>query len=402
MLSRLPPLNTARALRAAGLAVWFVVACTHYLGLRRPSAQGPMPQLIGFYVWEAVTTVLLAVFAACLWINLREAPVERPTRGHRQRLLAQLVAGMLVHTDLMYVVAGQAALVLEPRRALRWLLAQTLVLALWAALLWQLKAFEPLPAFAQSPAGLAFGITLLSVLTWQAFAFCVGWLAAREARQRRAFALVNARLQAAQHELAEQSRLQERLHLSRELHDSLGHHLVALNLQLGLAQRVPQAERRQAHLATASELAQGMLGEVRRVVGALRVDPGVDLPAALAALQAAVPEPRIHLQLDGELPELAPAQAHVLLRCVQEGVNNTLRHAAAHNIWVTLAASDDSGALRLTVRDDGVGAAALRSGNGLTGMRERVSSVGGTMQAHSAAGEGFRIEVCLGGAEAAP
>lgn len=400
-LARLPHLSTAHALRAAGLAVWLVVACTHYLGLQRPSAQGPMPQLIGLHLSEVLTALLLGVFAACLWINLREAPVERPTRGHRWRLVAQLAAGMLVHTDLMYVVAGQAALVLEARQASRWLLLQTLLLAAWAALLWHLGAFEPLPAFARSPAPLAFGVTLLSLLTWQAFAFCVGWLAAREARQRRAFALVNAHLQAAQQELAEQSRLEERLHISRELHDSLGHHLVALSLQLGLAQRVP-GERRAAHVAAASELAQGMLGEVRRVVSALREEPALDLPAALAALQAAVPEPRVHLQVDEALPELTAAQAHMLLRCAQEAVNNTLRHAAAQNIRLALTAADERTVL-LTVQDDGVGSAELRCGNGLTGMRERVAAAGATMELQCAAGQGFRIAVRVGvGAEALP
>ncbi|MCL4698237.1 MAG: histidine kinase, partial [Burkholderiaceae bacterium] len=179
-----------------------------------------------------------------------------------------------------------------------------------------------------------------------------------------------------------------------ELHDSLGHHLVALNLQLDLAQRVPAA-RREGHVAAAGALSQGMLGEVRRVVSALRAEPVPDLPAALAALQAAVPEPRIHLQLDDELPELTPVQAHTLLRCVQEGVSNTLRHAAANNLWVRLGAEGGS-TLRLSLRDDGAGTAALRCGNGLTGMHERVQAVGGTMQVQSAAGEGFRIEVCLG------
>jgi signal transduction histidine kinase len=386
-------LTISHALRAAGLAVWLVVAATHYLGLRVPSAQGPMPQLAGFYVGEVVTALLLLVFAACLWVNLRDAPVERPTRAHTGRLVAQLVAGLLVHTDLVYVVAGQAALVLEQRTALRWLAMQTLLLALWAVLLWKLGVFEPLPAFVDAAPVLAFGVTLLSLLTWQSFAFCVGWLAAREARQRRAFALVNAELQAAQQELAQKSRLQERLHISRELHDSLGHHLVAMRLQLDLAQRVPQ-ERRESHVATAAQLSRDMLGDVRRVVSALREEPVVpDLAAALRALQAAVPEPRIHLQLDADMSELPPAHAYALLRCVQEGVNNALRHAGAKNVWVALGGTGSGP--HLSLRDDGAGVDAAQPGNGLTGMRERIEACGGTMQVQSRRGEGFAIEVRL-------
>lgn len=388
----MPRFTTAHALRAAGLAVWVVVASSHFLGLQTPSASGPMPRLVGFYVAEAATALLMLVFAICLWVNLREAPVERPTRAHTSRLLAQLLAGLLVHTDLMYVVAGQAALVLERRAALRWLGGQTVLLVLWAAMLWQLRAFDPLPAFKDAAPMLAFGVTLLSLLTWQCFAFCVGWLAAREARQRRAFALVNAQLQAAQQELAAKSRLQERLHLSRELHDSLGHHLVALHLQLDLAQRVPPSQR-ERHVAAGAQIARGMLGEVRRVVSTLREEPAPDLPAELHALQAAVPEPRIHLQCDGDLTDLPPAHAHALLRCAQEGVNNTLRHAGAKNLWLALAASDAG--LTLSLRDDGAGAEAVQPGNGLTGMRERIEAIGGSMQMTCGRGEGFAIDIRL-------
>lgn len=385
-------LSTAHALRAAGLAVWAVVAFTHYLGSRKDSEQGLLAQLLGPVWCELVSAALLLTFAACLWFNLREAPVERPTRVHRARLLAQIATGLVMDTDLMYVAAGQTALVLERRAALRWLAAQALLLALWAALLWRQHGFDPLPAFKGAEPALAFGVTLLSLLTWQCFAFCVGWLAAREARQRRALAQANAQLQAAQQELAAKSRLDERLHLSRELHDSLGHHLVALHLQLDLAQRVPQSGR-EAHVAAGAQIARGMLGEVRRVVSTLREEPAPDLVAELQALQAAVPEPQVHLQCDAEPSTLPPAHAHALLRCMQEGVNNTLRHAGAHNLWVALDATQEG--TTLSLRDDGSGADAVRPGNGLTGMRERVEALGGTLQVRCGRGQGFAIEVRL-------
>lgn len=395
----MPAITTAHALRAAGLAVWTVVACTHYLGLSTPSAQGPLPRWIGFLLAESVTGLLLLVFAACLWVNLREAPVERPTRAHMGRLLAQLAVGLLVHTDLMYVVAGQAALVLERRLALRWLAAQTLLLALWGSLLWRLGTFDPLPAVKNVAPWLAFGVTMLSLLTWQFFAFCVGWLAAREATQRRSLASLNAQLQAAQQELAAQSRLQERLHISRELHDSLGHHLVALRLQLDLAQRVPPGQR-ETHVAAGAQIAGGMLGAVRRVVSTLREEPAPDLMAELKGLQAAVPEPRIHLRCELDASELPPSHAHALLRCAQEGVNNALRHARATNLWLELGAS--AAGTTLSLRDDGVGAAAVRPGNGLTGMRERIEALGGSMQLQTGRSEGFTIIVKLPSRESAP
>lgn len=384
--------TTAHALRAAGLAVWAVVTFKHYLGPGADAQQGPIAQMLGPVWCELVSGALLLAFAACLWFNLREAPVEHPTRVHRARLVAQIVAGLLMDTDLMYVAAGQTALVLERRSALRWLGAQMLLLALWAAWLGRLHAFEPLPAFSDAAPVLAFGVTLLSVLAWQGFAFCVGWLAAREARQRRALAQANARLQAAQRELAAKSRLDERLHLSRELHDSLGHHLVALHLQLDLAQRAPQPER-QGHVVAGAQIARGMLGEVRRVVSTLREEPPPDLRAELRALEAALPEPQLHVDCAADAGALPPAHAHALLRCLQEGVNNTLRHAGAHNLWVALTTADDG--TTLSLRDDGAGAEAVQPGNGLTGMRERIEGLGGSLRVRSGRGQGFAIEVRL-------
>jgi signal transduction histidine kinase len=136
-----------------------------------------------------------------------------------------------------------------------------------------------------------------------------------------------------------------------------------------------------------------MLGEVRRVVSTLREEPAPDLPAELHALQAAVPEPRIHLRCDGDLTDLPPAHAHALLRCAQEGVNNTLRHAGAKNLWLALAASDAG--LELSLRDDGAGAEAAQPGNGLTGMRERIEAIGGSMQVTCSRGRGFAIDIHL-------
>jgi signal transduction histidine kinase len=384
-------LNTSHALRAAGLAVWLVVTCTHFAGLKLP-ADASRQDAARFYGVEGVVALLLAVFAVCLWINLRDAPLERPLRGHVLRLWAQAAAGLLIHTDLMYVVAGQAALVLERRAALRWLAGQTVVLVVWAVLLWTMGDFETLPALQSAPPAMAFGATLLSLLTWQTFAFCAGWLAANEARHRRDFARVNAELQLAQQALADASRLEERLHISRELHDSLGHHLVALSLQLDLAERVAEPGRA-AHVKAAANLSRGMLGEVRHVVSALREEAPVDLQAALLALQASVPEPRIHLAVSADLAGLTRSQGHALLRCVQEGTNNTLRHAKAANLWVELRLRND--AVALTIRDDGAGNSAPVDGNGLIGMRERVEAAGGTIALHSAAGAGFCIEVRL-------
>ena len=69
------------------------------------------------------------------------------------------------------------------------------------------------------------------------------------------------------------------------------------------------------------------------------------------------------------------AKAEAVLRAVQEGLTNAVRHSQAQNLWVVLRR--EAGALRLDIRDDGRGSGDLRAGNGLCGMRERLESVGG-------------------------
>lgn len=385
------PLTTVTALRATALAVWTIVALLRGAELWRGRLPWPVPFTAA--VQAAVLVTLLAVFAACMWSNMREAPVESHSKAHVARLIAQAIVGLAVHTDLLYVVAGQAALVLDRRSSMIWLGAQTLALIAWATMAWRAGHFLTLAALDDIASPAAFSITLASLLTWQTLAFCVGWLAANEARHRRAFERVNAALRLAQDELARRSRLAERLRIARDLHDTLGHRLVAMNLQLDLARRV-DAARREAHVELASQLGRDALAEVRDVVSELREGSAIDLPAALASMQTVAPTPRIQATWQLDPSELLPILAHVVLRCAQEAWSNSVRHGAAGNFWLTLDGTADSP--RLAMRDDGMGCELIWVGNGLKGMRERVESVGGTLAMRSARGQGFTIDIRLG------
>jgi signal transduction histidine kinase len=85
--------------------------------------------------------------------------------------------------------------------------------------------------------------------------------------------------------------------------------------------------------------------------------------------------------------------AHVAFRCVQEAVTNSLRHAEATNVWIELRAGPND--LSLQVRDDGQGAATLREGHGLIGMRDRVEEAGGEMRIETTLRKGLAVSVRL-------
>jgi signal transduction histidine kinase len=113
-------------------------------------------------------------------------------------------------------------------------------------------------------------------------------------------------------------------------------------------------------------------------VTTLRQHDGVDLHQALRALDPELPRPRVSFDLDPEARVADMRQAEALLRCAQEGLANALRHSGAAEIRVALARGPD--VLTLAIEDDGRGRSfALRPGNGLRGMRERLEEVGGDL-----------------------
>ena len=131
---------------------------------------------------------------------------------------------------------------------------------------------------------------------------------------------------------------------------------------------------------------------MREVVSSLRGD-GLELSGALHTLVGDIPAPKVHLELAEDLSIDDPQRAQVLLRCVQEIVTNAARHAHAENLWLRVAPSPEG--FTLSARDDGRGAGALVWGNGLTGMRERLESLGGRLELYPNPGRGFALTATL-------
>jgi signal transduction histidine kinase len=213
-------------------------------------------------------------------------------------------------------------------------------------------------------------------------------LAWSESRAREDLARTNAELTATRELLAENSRVAERLRISRDLHDTLGHHLTALSLQLEVASRLtegPAGERvREAHAIT-----RLLLSDVRDVVGRLRGSSRVDLAQAVRALVSAGGPLNIHIDMPARLDLDDSTQAHALLRCVQEIITNTARHAGAQNLWIQVEQRPEGVDLR--ARDDGRGVAQVTCGNGLRGMRERFEEYAGRVEFRSSDGGGFEV-----------
>jgi signal transduction histidine kinase len=232
---------------------------------------------------------------------------------------------------------------------------------------------------------LTFGLTMGGFML---FAGASSFLVNSEAAAREELAAVNAELVSTRALLAETSRVEERLRISRDLHDTLGHHLTALSLQLDVASRLSE-EPAAEHMRQAHAITRLLLGDVRDVVSRLRESNRPDLAQSIRALAVGHENLAVHLDLPDALSVDDRARAETLIRCVQEIVTNTTRHAQARNLWIRLEARPDG--IVLHARDDGRGADVVSCGNGLTGMRERFEDLAGHIEFSTGLGAGFEI-----------
>jgi signal transduction histidine kinase len=188
----------------------------------------------------------------------------------------------------------------------------------------------------------------------------------------------------------------ERRRLERDLHDGAQQRLVSLALTLRLAER--QAAGRGD--ADAEDLVRRAGDEARLAIEELRdlargIHPAILTNRGLAsALEDLASRSGLPVEIvavpDRRLPDQVEAAAYFI---VSESLTNAAKHAGASTAWVSASAAN--GALRVEVRDDGSGGAAVGSGSGLTGLEDRVEALDGTLEIDSPEGAGtvLRAEI---------
>ncbi|QFG69967.1 sensor histidine kinase [Ornithinimicrobium pratense] len=209
----------------------------------------------------------------------------------------------------------------------------------------------------------------------------------REQRLRRELTAAHVELRAATALLGESARTAERLRISRDLHDTVGHSLTVLSLELEAA-RHREGEGAQAHVVRAGAVARELLGDVRAAVDELRTRP-TDLREALEQVVHDIPGLEVRLEVAGDV-EVGEEESAALVRAVQEIVTNTLRHAQARTLSVTVA-RDGEGCTVLQAQDDGRGAARVQPGHGLQGLVERFEALGGEVRFDGQGPAGFAV-----------
>ncbi|MEU0603047.1 histidine kinase [Streptomyces sp. NPDC006393] len=202
---------------------------------------------------------------------------------------------------------------------------------------------------------------------------------------------------------------EERLRIARDLHDLLAHSITLIGVQTSVAAHVLAADPERLDRAAVAEALDDIAETCRTARGELRTTLEV---LREGAPEARGPLPALHgvadlaqtarlagakVELSVRADDVPPAVGAAAYRIVQEALTNAVRHAGPEpSVGVDLRAED--GALRLSVTDDGTGAAPGTGGGGgfgLVGMRERARSVGGTLDAGPRSGGGFEVTAVL-------
>ena len=364
-------MSQSRLIGVVGLVAWLLVALPALLYHVPASLLRHEP----FIDWRWIAAFLS--FGALFALDLRRPHLLLLALASASALALVLLRCNGYEGALLALVAMQLGTRVGRTAGISWVLGQSLLLGIADAMTFSVRsAWLLLPPY----------------LALQLVAFFVFNAMAREVAAREALAASNAELRGVGQILADSSRMAERLRITRELHDALGHHLTALSLNLEAALQLTQGAAH-ASVTTARSLAGRLLADVREIVAESRSRDGVNLAEALQTLVGTVPRPRIHLDIPQELRTPDPERAHTLLRCAQEMVTNAARHSDAENLWIRVRCEGET--LRIEARDDGRGSQGADGGFGIRGMRERVAQAGGELRVVTQPGQGFEVTALL-------
>lgn len=214
--------------------------------------------------------------------------------------------------------------------------------------------------------------------------------------------ITSVKLESALHTVNEQSEklkdlavVEERNRIAAEMHDTVGHTLTAAVLTLEAAEGLVSEPQATQKLHQGKEQVRRGLSELRASVKVVRAGNETNFVAVLEQLLQEIRSNTgldIHLVMESKIT-LPTLQAGVLLSAIKECTTNAIRHG--HATHVDILIGEYNGHLRIAYTDNGSGTDNIKTGSGLSIMRERVQSVGGTLEIESALGEGFTVSLIV-------
>jgi signal transduction histidine kinase len=195
---------------------------------------------------------------------------------------------------------------------------------------------------------------------------------------------------------------EERKHISRELHDETGQALMVIRLYLGMLDKAVSTRTAKAKIQELLEVVDRTIEGIRRIIG--RLSPLVLQELGLiAAIRKEAKDLAkssgvyARVAVSDDVGRVAPEVETAIYRVVQESLHNVAKHSNAHTVTIEMNRAENH--LRLRIEDDGVGINNVPNSQrptfGLAGMRERISTLGGTLRVESRKGKGTKILVSV-------
>lgn len=199
-------------------------------------------------------------------------------------------------------------------------------------------------------------------------------------------------------DLEEIAVLRERNRIAQDIHDTVGHTLTTVLLEMEAAERLvtKDSERALEKIKFSKEQIRKGLQDVRQSVHSLK--PDREVLNFTQSVKLLINETTrngsifIHSYIS-ELPKLSEVQEKIIYQSIQEGISNGIRHGNSTAFVLQLKYEDDY--VKLILSDNGKGTDKIEPGFGLGAMEERVKTAGGTFSVSSQAGEGFSIKISI-------
>jgi signal transduction histidine kinase len=337
-------------------------------------------------------------------------PIARPTWQIRAYILLEILLALSLHTMhisydfLLYIVYAKVCFLLNHKDVKITLITTGIA---WGLIrIWQMHSLlndelyktEKIAAEAREPMGFILDNIIYQLFIYLAitiFVISFSYLVVAERKSRR-------RAEALAQEVETLAATLERTRIAREIHDSLGHTLTTLNVQLELAQALYERDCGQTRqsLDKAKQLASQCLKDVRQALQTLRqqnFNLNQDLSNLVAQFKqvSSANSQSVAIYSTINLPPLPLPMSHQIYQIVKEALTNIQKHAEASRVIVKASVSADR--ITLELGDDGKGfnPQTPHSGFGLRGMQERVELLGGQLQIHTTPNRGTLIQVAI-------
>lgn len=214
-------------------------------------------------------------------------------------------------------------------------------------------------------------------------------------RLNRELDLSNNILKEQSEEIEELTITKERNRVAGEIHDNLGHSLIALNMNLDVAEKIMDSDIIKAKelISKSHVLAKESMDNLRMAVYALKDNRTSTLRDSLETIinnLESTGNVQVIVNMGDRTEELLPEYKDIIYTTIKESLTNSMKHGLADKIYININIDGDN--LHISIRDNGIGCSKLVKGNGLLGIEERIGKYGGKVS-YCSSGVGFLVGV---------